>query len=223
LKYLYNRRQRKALVVSRHPKTLNMNISHEDAWASLERTLSQKQSATDAWDDFLTSMETIAPHRIWDQLREITVENEQQEIREWLNGAAEVRDLPDSIQGFWIGITQMHVKSVDRDVYAYYVVGCDSFSEEDAEWATESSLRLTDTYCAPDFLLEVQTMIADEDGELLDWILPLALSAFVFDDIIRNSLNPKFHKSGLSEMKFAVGYDGGDFAILNSAKRRDGG
>ena len=48
----------------------------------------------------------------------------------------------------------------------------------------------------------------------MDWILPIALSAFVFDEIIRTQLRHELFLINKEFQHVAVGFDNGDFIEL---------
>lgn len=126
-----------------------------------------------------------------------------------------------NIVSFWIGINKF-LDDSENEIYAIYLAGCESYNEEDAEWATEPTYLPENRYFISGILTEMDKKIkeSEEDYSILDWILPLAYSSLTLNDLIKNKLdNSKFLKHQ-SQIFVTTGHDGGDYINLNAIEKK---
>jgi len=127
--------------------------------------------------------------------------------------------IPEGVSDYfalWIGI----VKLVDnnKEVYAIYLTGSDSYDEDDIDWSTEPVYEPENRYVIVGVLNEIDEIIVnDNDGDysFLDWILPLAYCALTFDDIISTKLNKKLFLNSKAKLFVSLGHDSGDYKDLS--------
>lgn len=199
-----------------------MNFTHENSWNAFETILRQGLSLPDSWNQFIDFLEKIKSKAYWQELRKINYDQEKVAVTGWLNNLAAKSPIPDSVKSLWIGIAQLYDEKDDKEFYAYYLQGADDYDEQDIEWATTPSYEPVERYFVPATLNGIIYTIRDDktDFSFLDWILPLAYSSFLFDNIIRTGLDKSKFIASQNQIHVSIGYNGGDFINLTSLKSK---
>ena len=197
-----------------------MDFSHDKSWDAFETIFKRGLSLSDSWNLLLDFHEKIKAKKYWAQLRSLNHSQEQNEIKEWLNKLAIKNPIPSSVNALWIGIAQLYDEKENKEFYAYYLQGADSYEATDIEWATEPTYDPDGKYFAPDILNNISIIIKkdEKDFSFLDWILPLAYSSFLFDDILRKDLDKSKFLKSQKQLFVSIGYDSGDFKELTPIK-----
>jgi len=193
-----------------------MEFQHDKSWEILKSIYDLKLTAKEAWNKFIEFHEQTNPKTYWTSLKNIDIEFEQIEIKEWLEQLIENNPLPKETVALWIGL--LKITDNEMEVPTIYVVGTDTYDTEDIGWACEPTYLPENRYGQPALLKEIDEMAkTDEDNyEFLDWILPLAYSTFTIDEIVRTKLNKTIFLKHHSRINFAVGHDSGDYMNLSS-------
>lgn len=194
-----------------------MEFSYEGSWTALEEILGKREGIAASWEALIDFHAQIKPAAYWSALRNVDFTEERAEMADWLHELAETYPLPDSVQALWIGIVQFYDEEQRRTIYAYHVLGADAYDPQDAEWATEPSWQPELGHFVPDSLKMLNSALAEakEDFSFLDWLLPVAASAFVFDNIIQTQLDHSKFRVATTPLPVTIGYDNGDFISLS--------
>src|SRR5690606_38716213 len=103
-----------------------------------------------------------------------------------------------------------------------YLHGANQYDKEDIEWATEPNYEpdLERKYFIPEGLNELNNLIeGDEDYSFLDWILPLAYSSIILENLITNKIDKTILKN-IDKLGVTTGFDSGDFQALAPLTRQ---
>jgi hypothetical protein len=197
-----------------------MDFTHDKSWEIFEMILEKRLSLQDSWKQLINFHEKIKAKKYWTELLSYNFMQEQQEVTEWLNELAVKDPIPSSVNALWIGIAHLYDDKENKEFYAYYIQGADNYDEDDIEWATEPTYDPDEKYFVPDILNSINALIKKDkkDFSFLDWILPIAYSSFLFDNILRNELNKSKFLTSQTQLHVSLGYDGGDFKELTPIK-----
>ncbi len=139
------------------------------------------------------------------------VTQDVQDITTSFLAAIEQPPLTNKIVALWLPIEEY--KEADNTFYGARIIGCKSFDEEDNFWI-KSQVYTNDAV----FILDsLEALMKHKritvNFEFLDWILPLALYTFVFNEAIQQC-NMDFEKP----IEIAIGYVDGDLMGLYPLK-----
>lgn len=193
-----------------------MEFQHDKSWETLKLIYDLKLTAKEAWNKFIEFHEQTNPKSYWTNLKNIDIETEQIELKEWLEQLILNNPLPKETVAIWIGLLKLEVN--EMEVPTIYLVGTETYDAEDIEWACEPTFLPENRYGQPALLKEIDEIAkTDEDNyEFLDWILPLAYCTFTIDEIIRTKIDTTLFLKHHSLINFAVGHDSGDYMNLSS-------
>ena len=197
-----------------------MNYSHDKSWDKFQEVFTNKESVQFKWESIIKYHEEIKPKAFWKNILKINLESEQNEILDWIQNIFKHEPIPERVRGIWIGIAKLWDEENEVEFYALYLQGAEQYDKEDIEWATKSNYEpeLERRYLIPEGLNKLDDLIADdEDYSFLDWILPLAYSSIILDNLIKNKIDKKLLNSN-GEIGFTVGFDSGDFQALTPIK-----
>ncbi|WP_040397914.1 hypothetical protein [Cesiribacter andamanensis] len=149
-------------------------------------------------------------------MRQLPLEQEQADLKAWMEQMAEAEPLPEEIVALWIGLFKTWDQEEATERYVLYLTGSDRFDAEDIYWATAPAYIPDNRYGVPDVLNELLALYQDdeEDGSFLDWILPLAYCTLQFDAISRSGLKKALFLAHRESLQLATGHDSGDYMVL---------
>jgi hypothetical protein len=194
-----------------------MEYSYDKSWDAFEEIFNAKLGIKESWNKIIDFHEAIKPKSYWSLLRELDVEAEQEDIRDWMEQIVENSPLPKSVVALWVGITQLWDEETQKDYYAIYLTGASTYDAEDIDWAAKPKYEPEENFGIVQVLTQLTQIISDDqtDFSYLDWILPISYVAFSIDEIIRsNSLEKKIFLKGKNLLHVTTGYDEGDFVNL---------
>jgi hypothetical protein len=198
-----------------------MDFTHDKSWDTFEKILKKRLPLQDSWKQFIDFHKKIKAKKYWTKLLSHNYSQEQKEITEWLNELAEKNPIQGSVKALWIRIAQLYDKKEKKEFYAYYLQGANKYEEDDIEWVRKPIYNPDERYFVPDILNSIRDIIKKDkkDFSFLDWILPLAYSSFLFDNILRSELDKAKFIRSKKQLFVSIGYDGGDFIGLAPIKR----
>ncbi|MBC8053191.1 MAG: hypothetical protein H7Y13_09005 [Sphingobacteriaceae bacterium] len=193
-----------------------MTFAHNKSWEHFETVFNSKLPIKEAWDKIIDFHEKTVPTCYWTQLRELDVETEQQEIKEWFEQLVANDPLPQKVISIWIGIVKL-LDDNDNKVNAIYLTGADSYDKDDIEWATEPTYEPENKYGVLDILNQIENIIKEDpkNYSFLDWILPLAYCSLTIDEIVRRKLDPSIFLKSQKKLFVTTGHDSGDYMNLS--------
>lgn len=188
-----------------------MKFNHEESWEWFESILQSKLSAKEAWSTLIDYHEKIAPQVNWNTLKNIDVESEQIQIKDWFEQLVISNPIPEKTVALWIGLFKVEYENTE--IPTIYVVGADTFNNDDIEWACDPTYVPENRYAQPTLLKELDDAIKtdEEHYKFLDWILPLACTAFIIDEIIHSAIRKSVFLDNRNKMFVTVGHDSGDY------------
>jgi hypothetical protein len=199
-----------------------MKYSHNKSWEKFQEIFSNQESIQSKWESIVKYHQVIKRNDFWKGILKINLESEQDEILAWFQDVITHEPLPESVRGIWVGIAKLWDEENQVECYALYLHGADQYDEEEIEWANAPTYQpdVERRYLALEGLNELDALIVnDNDYSFLDWILPLAYTSIILDNLIRNKVDKKLFKNSV-EIGFTVGFDSGDFQVLTPLKLR---
>lgn len=194
-----------------------MSFEHNNSWDNFEKVVNSEPPIKDGWNQIIDFHKNLKEKSYWTHLKTLDLETEQEEIKDWLESLVTEEPFDKNIVAFWIGINKFMDNS-EKEIYAIYLVGCESYDKEDIEWATEPTYLPENRYFISGILNEIDKKIkADaDDYSILDWILPLAYSSLTFTDLINNKLDSSKFLKYQDKIFVTTGHDGGDYLSLKA-------
>ncbi len=193
-----------------------MEFKHDKSWENLKSIYDLKLTAKEAWNKFIEFHEQTNPKTYWTDLKNIDIEAEQIELKQWLEKLIENNPLPKETVALWVGLLKL--EDNEMEVPTIYLVGADTYDAEDIDWACEPTYLPENRYGQPALLKEIDEIAKTDENnyEFLDWILPLAYSTFTIDELVRTKLNKTIFLKHHSNINVAVGHDSGDYMNLST-------
>ena len=198
-----------------------MNFDYDKTWESLKAVLKKELDIMGSWNAFIDLIEKQISKPYWQSLKELALESEQEDIREWIENLALESPLPDDIKALWIGI--IRVEGDDgQEIPTIYLVGSNNYNEDDIDWASEPTYMPDNRYVCPTVLREIDNIIRTDqkDYQFLDWILPIAYCALTLDEIIRIKINRGLLLGRKKILHVTVGHDSGDYLEISPLEKR---
>ena len=194
------------------------NFDHDNSWQQLTKLFDSHLPINEAWTKLIEFHEKKAPKTYWDKLKNLDLAAEKEVLKDWLQDLVIKSPIPDTVSALWLGMFK-HTQD-GKEMYVIYLAGSDSYNKDDIIWANTPSYLPENRYAVPGILNEINNLIEKDktDYYFLDWILPVAYSAFIFDEIIRTSLDKKLFLKHKTELHFTTGHDSGDYLELTSIK-----
>jgi len=196
-----------------------MNYSEDKSWEHFESVFNAKLPIKEAWGRIIDFHEQLKPKKYWADLRQLEVEPEQEEIKEWMEDIVALSPIPKNIVALWVGITKIYDEEDKKEFYAIYLSGAKSYDQDYIDWTAKPTYKPDENYGILDVLNHMDEIIRKdkEDYSFLDWILPLAYCALTIDEIIRTKrLNKKHFLQACPKLFVTTGFDDGDFVNLTA-------
>lgn len=194
------------------------NFDHEISWEQLTKIFDAHLPVNEAWTKLIEFHEKKAPKTYWDKLKSLDLATEKEVLKDWLQDLVTKSPLPETVSALWVGMFKH--KQDEKEMYVIYLAGADTYSKDDIIWTNTPSYLPENRYAVPSVLNEINDLIEKDktDYYFLDWILPVAYSAFILDEVIRTSLDKKLFLKHKAELHFTTGHDSGDYMDLTSIK-----
>ncbi len=193
-----------------------MDYSHDKFWKHFETIFNAKLPIKEAWNKIIDYPESIKPKDYWATLRQLNVEQEQEELKAWMEQIVTKEPIYKSTIALWIGITKLWDDESEKEFYAIYLQGSKNYDPKDTEWIDFPNYEPEDNYgLIRNLNLMDEVLKTDkEDYAFLDWILPVAYCALTIDEIIRTKLDKSIFLTSRKRLFVTTGFDEGDFVNL---------
>ena len=197
---------------------MKYNFDHDTSWDYFLKLLKSDLSVNERWIKLIEFHEKSAPKTYWTKLKSMDLSAEKELLNGWLGELVTKSPLPASVTALWIGIFK-HMQD-EKEMYVIYLSGADTYTKGDIDWAADLTYLPKDRYAVPGTLNEIDRLIEKDktDYHFLDWILPIAYSAFIFEEIIRTMSDKKLFLHHKPELLFATGHDNGDYVDLSAIR-----
>jgi hypothetical protein len=197
-----------------------MEFQHDKSWETFTTILNSRVTAREAWTKFIEFHEQNFPKTYWTRLKEIEIEEEQTNIVNWLTTVVTKKPIPKNIVAIWIGLLKL-AGNDNSEIPTIYFGGADNYDKDDGDWACDLKYLPDNRYAQPGLLQEIDLVAkTDNDNyEFLDWILPLAYCAFIFDEVVGTKLCKDLFLKHKDKLFITVGHDSGDFIDLTPIAR----
>jgi len=192
-----------------------MDFDHDKSWDNLLTVFSSKLTVKEAWCKIIDFHSQTIFKPYWTILRQLDLDGEQIELKNWLEQLIVTSPLPDSVVALWVGILKF--ADNDKEIPTIYLVGADAYENDDIEWACNPSYLPDNRYVQPRILSQIDDIIrADVDNyEYFDWLLPLAYCALTLDEIFRTKINKQLLLTRKDKLFLATGHESGDYLDLS--------
>lgn len=193
-----------------------MPFSYDQSWDNFETVLQAQLPIREAWSRIIDFHEQQSPKPYWEAMRQLPLEEEQADLKTWMEQMLAEAPLPEEVVALWIGIFKNYDQKEETEEYVLYLTGSKRFDAEDTEWAAEPSYLPDNRYGVPDVLNELHALYQkdEKDGSFLDWMLPLAYCSLQFDAISRSRLKKELFLVHTPTLQLATGHDSGDYKLL---------
>jgi hypothetical protein len=197
---------------------LKNNFDHDSSWEQLTKLFNSHLPINEAWTKLIEFHEKLAPKTYWDKLKSLDLAAEKEVLKDWLQDLATKSPIPETVSALWVGMFKHQQDG--KEMYVIYLAGADNYSKDDIIWTSTPSYLPENRYAVPGILNEINELIEKDktDYYFLDWILPVAYTAFILDEVIRTSLDKKLFLKHKAELHFTTGHDSGDYLDLTSIK-----
>ncbi len=197
---------------------MKYNFDHDKSWDCLTKLFNAKSPVNEAWKKLIEFHEKNAPKTYWTKLKSLDLAAEKEVLKGWMEDVVKRSPIPATVSALWVGMFK-HTKD-DKEMYVIYLSGADTYTKDDIDWAADLTYLPEDRYAVPGILNEINSLIEKDktDYHFLDWILPVAYSAFILDELMRSSLDKTLFLKHKPELFFATGHDSGDYLDLTSIK-----
>jgi hypothetical protein len=155
---------------------------------------------------------------IWATIRSLDFEGEIPKLRTWLENVLSSESPSKEIIAFWFGLFNP-ILDDGKPSCGLYVSGSTQFDPDDetgdwAAWEDDSYLPVK-RYANSKILHEIYRYVSENDNvsDFAEYILALGYSCLAVKDIC-HPINPKLLLGDRERRDIAVGFDSGDFIIL---------
>ena len=193
-----------------------MKFNYEASWDELTKVLQAHSSVSEAWINFLNSLEKQAKKKYWQSLRALDITTEQEELKDWIEGMFTNFPIPADTKALWIGIIKVEGEE-NQEMPAIYLIGSNEYDTDDIDWAANATYLPDNRYVCPGILTEIDDIIRvdKKDYQFLDWILPVAYCALTLDELFGKKIDKKIALQHHSILHIAVGHDSGDYLEIS--------
>lgn len=193
-----------------------MEYSHEKFWKNFETVFNSKLPIKQAWNKIIDYPESVKPKEYWSTIREFNVEQEQLEIKDWMEQIVSNTPILNTTIALWIGITKLLDDETEKEFYAIYLQGSKKYDVRDTEWIEFPNYEPENNYGLIRILNQMDEILKSdkEDYAFLDWVLPVAYLALSIDEIIRTKLDKTNFLKSRNKLFVTTGFDEGDFVNL---------
>jgi hypothetical protein len=190
--------------------------SYEQTWEAFEFLLKLKLPAKEAWNRLIFYLESVRAKEIWQLLRSLEMEAEQENFSNWFESVFSGSPIPASVKALFVGITKVQEEDMPKEMYVIYVIGSDKYDKNNIYWALDPTFEPENNVGLLEIMNQIDDVIqGDTDQQFLDWILPLAYCAFMLDEIIRTKLNKSIFLKNTTKINVTTGFEDGDYANLS--------
>lgn len=191
-------------------------------WDKFHTYLSSDTSPNNKFRSLILSISQITGDESLSKLSEINIETENQEMADRITEFVADSPIPNTIKAFWIGIFQ-YENEKNEIVYGTHIVGCNTYASDDVEWACDPAYIPYERYftieVVNDFFQQIPPTTEEDVFEVLDWIIPIAISSFNYKYVIESLVEKNIFLPFQEEIHFSCGYDSGDYIELLTLKK----
>jgi hypothetical protein len=186
-----------------------------------ERVVKSASSISNGMTQLLDYCEAASPSPAWSSIRRLDFEDDSANLRLWLEKVLSTEPPSQDVNAFWFGLFNPVMEHGETSC-GMYVSGSTTFDPEDetGEWAVPSddSYLPEGRYAPSSVLREVYRLVTKNSvADIGEYVLCLGYACLAVRTIIR-SVSPKLLLGERESRAIAVGFDSGDFIILNDAK-----
>ncbi len=199
----------------------------------IQQVLNTTSSISNGISQLVDYCDINFPNSLWVKIRNLDFESDISKLKSWLENVLSNEPPSQEINGFWFGLYNPVLDNGEVSC-RLYISGSTKFSREDetGDWAAwdESSYIPEGRYADSNVLHQIfrlidqtrKMLIKEGNREEIDnlsdgeYILCIGYASLVVRTIC-SSINPKLLFGERTTRSVAVGYDSGDFIILDSA------
>jgi hypothetical protein len=185
---------------------------HDSLWHILQQCLANKNAAKENWQKLLSTLPTHVNSTVYAELASIkNIDQDVADIKAWFIQQLQAAKKLSSTKAIWIRLAQFTDEQAQQEVYAINAIGSNAYDEENNFWNKQKIWEQENAWLLPDTLGEIKNIIEqdEEHAEILDWILPLSLICFMFNEI--NPSLSEYLPNGVAIIETTIGYDNGDY------------
>jgi hypothetical protein len=195
-----------------------MDFDFAKAAAYTENVVKSAKSVSAGMTELIDFCETNMPNPVWASIRKLDFESEVTRLHIWLEQVLTQEPPDKEINGFWFGVfnPELEDEQIGCD---FYVSGSTRFdpNDETGDWSTweDDSYLPEDRYANSQILNEIYRLV-NESGttEIGEYILCLGYTGLAVKQLCA-ALNPALLRGERETRAVAVGFDEGDFIVIN--------
>ncbi len=195
-----------------------MGFDFAKAAEHTEHVAKSASSISSGMTQLLDYCEAISPSPAWSSIRRLDFEDDSADLRLWLEKVLSSEPPSQEVNAFWFGLFNPVLDNGETSC-GLYVSGSTSFDPEDetAEWAVPTGdSYLPEGRYAHSRVLGDAYRLVNKNGvaDIGEYVLCLGYASLAVRTISR-SLSPKLLLGRRKSRAIAVGFDSGDFIILD--------
>lgn len=192
-----------------------MELQPDRTWTLLKSILESKLPASQAWANFISQHGNWYPQPWWQELKRLDMAATMEQFAQWIRELLEEEPLPEDVLSCWIGIVKF-MDEENQEIPTIYLVGAPTYDKDDIDWACDPSYLPENRYAQPELLNQIDQIAKSDPSayEFLDWILPLACCAFIFDEMFRTKIPKELLLKHRPKIHVAIGHDSGDYVEI---------
>jgi hypothetical protein len=202
-----------------------MGLDIAKAAEHIERVIKSASSIRNGMTQLLDYCEAASPSPAWSSIRRLDFEGDSADLRLWLEKVLSTEPPSQDINAFWFGVFNPVLENGETSC-GMYISGSTAFDPEDetGEWAVPSdeSYLPEERYATSSILREVYRLVNKNSvADIGEYVLCLGYACLAIATIIR-SLSPRLLLGERKARAIAVGFDSGDFIVLDDVRAHHG-
>ncbi|MFZ5902873.1 MAG: hypothetical protein ACOYZ8_04915 [Chloroflexota bacterium] len=166
--------------------------------------------------------ETNSPNPVWANIRQLDFEGDVERLRAWLEKVLSSEPPTEKINAFWFGLFNPVLENGEVSA-GLYLSGSTKFDPDDetGDWAVEDddSYLPEARYANSQVLKEIYRLISKtEVANIGEYVLCLGFAGLA-TKVMCQLVNRKFLLGERKKRDIAVGFDSGDFIILDGIEK----
>ncbi len=186
----------------------NYSVAGEDS-KQIKQIVQSNADVQTGFFELLNYCQTKWPHDVWEQVSKIEVQGDVDELKIWLDQTLCNEPPAGNIKAFWFGLYNPVLKNGEVTC-RLYISGSTQFDPNTIDWACwrEDSYVPKGRYAKSRVLRQIYSLVVDTEIEAVgEYALCLGFAGLAVKHIFGNSHKP-----------VAVGFDSGDFIVVNQQR-----
>jgi hypothetical protein len=191
-------------------------INHDAIWEVFQKLVDNKKTAFENISSLLLELENLIPNlNIKLNNLEFLINEDVKDIASFLEQKAQQQNIPANTKALWINVESYTNSQTNEEVYASSINGCKAYDDENNFWNKQIVFQPQGLISLDSVAALNEQFISHEQYEYIDWILPLAATAFVCNEALDTKVNKSLFLKNVEFLEVCIGYADGDFIGLH--------